>query len=142
MAPRHENHLGRSRATALHGRAMVVLDSVHAPCYLLVGETLFVVAFHICHSRSCCAVVFYRVHAVQIRIRGISHGKLASGVVDIGPVELAVLRHLVLLLGRGKVLVDEISLRIHLAHGGVQALHALYAAFVVGICAGFARIGV
>ena len=99
-------------------------------------------ALQIRHRRAGGAVVLHGIHPVQVRIGGIAHGELTAGVVDVGPVELAILRHFVLLLCGGKVLVDEICIRVHLAHGGVQTLHALHAALVIGVRARVTGIGI
>ena len=140
MGAGDEDHLGGSRAAALHGGCMVVFYAVDAPFDLLVGEALLVVALEISHSRAGCAVILHGVHAGERRVGRPSHGILAAGVVDVGPVELAVGGHLVLFLGAGEVLVDEVSVGVDLAHRVVEALHAGHARRVVGVGGGVAGI--
>ena len=142
MSAGHEDHLCGGGAESAHAHSVVALDACGAVGVLLVGQTLLIVRLKVRDRGAPCAAVLGGEEAVELRIALIALGILAAAVVDVGPVEHPGLRHLVLFLRAGEVLIDEIGSGVHFVHRLLDGTHVGYARSVVGVGAGVAAVSV
>ena len=141
--PRGEQHLHSKGAEARIFGVNVGLDRSYGVGVDLESDALLVVALGVGYGRACgAAAVGSGEEAAQVAVALIAHGILARGIVDVCPVDLAVIAHGRLLLGAGEVLVDMNAVGLHRLDDGMQARHAVDAALIVEVGAGCRCIAV